>query len=201
MEIKVGDIFSELSQYVVTGLKDRSNNYQLVHTKSNQTVFIEDRYLQQYCISGNSFDQEIKVGREDKKDGTLGIRSIFENIPTGEVFTVEFKKQDKPLSNKKLQELKEKQIEAALEKITKVQKDKKGVLEAAKKELIEIQNNVILPYEEGEIRTLRGYKTQNNTRDGKYQCFDMDLEKDNIRPVNINTILSIITKNVKYIVE
>ena len=45
---------------------------------------------------------EVKVTREDKKDSTLGIRSIFEGIHGSQVFTVCFKKQDTPKSQRKL---------------------------------------------------------------------------------------------------
>jgi radical SAM superfamily enzyme YgiQ (UPF0313 family) len=61
----------------------------------------------------------------------------------------------------------------------------------------------ILPYEEGEERVLRGYKVQFTSRDGKYNCIDMDIADTtaNVRPVNINSISWIIFNNVKYTVE
>lgn len=66
---------------------------------------------------------------------------------------------------------------------------KKGVAEAAKKFAEELIKNPILPYEEGEDRVLRGFKIQFESRDGRYNCIDMDIEDtNNVRPVNINTI-------------
>ena len=68
-----------------------------------------------------------------------------------------------------------------------------------------IQQNPVKDYIEGESRTLRGYKVQFQSRDGRYDCVDMDIEKtekeSGIRPVNINTIESLIYKGVKYIVK
>ena len=61
-------------------------------------------YLKNYTNSADLFETTVKVTKEDKKDGTLGIRSIWENIHSGQVFTVCFKKQDKPKSKRKLQE-------------------------------------------------------------------------------------------------
>lgn len=59
--------------------------------------------------------------------------------------------------------------------------------------------------EEGEDRVLRGYKIQFESRDGRYDCVDMDITKTDkesgIRPVNILTIKWLIFNGVKYIVE
>lgn len=37
-------------------------------------------YLKNYTNSADLFETTVKVTKEDKKDGTLGIRSIWENI-------------------------------------------------------------------------------------------------------------------------
>ena len=58
---------------------------------------------------------------------------------------------------------------------------------------------------QGEDRVLRGYKIQFESRDGRYDCVDMDITKTDkesgIRPVNINTIKYLIFDGVKYVVE
>lgn len=63
-------------------------------------------------------------------------------------------------------------------------------------------NNPILPYVEREERVLRGYKIQFDSKDGKYQCVGMDIERTEkeagIRPVNINTIKWLIYDGIKY---
>jgi hypothetical protein len=131
--------------------------------------------------------------KEDKKDGTLGIRSIWENIHSGQVFTVCFKKQDKPKSKRKLQEEIDAIVEQFSNSIDTVKNNKKGVANAAKNLITELVNSPVLPYEEGEDRVLRGYKIQ------------MDITKTDkesgIRPVNILTIKWLIFNGVKYIVE
>lgn len=73
-------------------------------------------YLKNYTNSADLFETTVKVTKEDKKDGTLGIRSIWENIHSGQVFTVCFKKQDKPKSKRKLQE----EIDAIVEQLTQL---------------------------------------------------------------------------------
>lgn len=70
----------------------------------NLRVVTGMNYLKNYTNSADLFETTVKVTKEDKKDGTLGIRSIWENIHSGQVFTVCFKKQDKPKSKRKLQE-------------------------------------------------------------------------------------------------
>lgn len=199
-EIEKGDIFSEISHYQYIGKNGKGNEF--IHTESGATVTLDDKYVTDLLSTADQYHQEVKVGKEDKKDGTLGIRSIWENIHSSEVFTVCFKKQDTVLSAKKLKELKEEQVTKALEILTKAQTSKKGVLEAAKKELLAIQENPVLPYEQGESRILRGYKLEFTSRDGKYNCIDMDIDSGSkLRPVNINTIEFLVFKGIKYVVE
>lgn len=89
--------------------------------------------------------------------------------------------------------------------IDTVKNNKKGVANAAKNLITELVNSPVLPYEEGEDRALRGYKIQFESRDGRYDCVDMDITKTDkesgIRPVNILTIKWLIFNGVKYIVE
>ena len=155
-------------------------------------------YLKNYTNSADLFETTVKVTKEDKKDGTLGIRSIWENIHSGQVFTVCFKKQDKPKSKRKLQEEIDAIVEQFSNSIDTVKNNKKGVI-------TELVNSPVLPYEEGEDRVLRGYKIQFESRDGRYDCVDMDITKTDkesgIRPVNILTIKWLIFNGVKYIVE
>ena len=53
--------------------------------------------------------------------------------------------------------------------------------------------------------SMRGYKMQFVSRDGKYKCMDMDIERTEKetgeRLVNINTISQLIYNGVKYVVE
>lgn len=200
-EIKQGDILSESSHYKVKSILGSS--VILEHFESKNEVAIDKGYLTNFCSTADGYTTEVKVTKEDKKDGTLGIRSIWENIHSSKVFTVCFKKQDKAKSQKKLNEEIDYLVKQFSADIDKVKANKKGVAERAKKLITELIREPILPYEEGEDRVLRGYKIQFESRDGKYQCIDMDIEdsENNVRLVNINTIKWLIIDNTKYIVQ
>jgi hypothetical protein len=202
-QLKQGSIISESSHYIVN--KVSNSNAWLTHFESGEEVQIGMSYLKHYTDSADFYNEEVKVTKEDKKDGTLGIRSIWENIHSGQVFTVCFKKQNKPKSQKKLNAEISSLIESFSNEIDNVKNNKKGVANCAKQLIEELVNNPILPYEEGEERVLRGYKIQFSSRDGRYDCVDMDITKTDkesgIRPVNINTIKYLIFDSVKYVVE
>lgn len=202
-KLKAGDVLSESSHYKVQGIY--GTNVDLLHYESGDTVSISKDYISRFINSGDEFAEVVEVTKEDKKDGTPGIRSIFEGIHSGQVFTVCFKKQDKPKSKKKLQEEIDVIVENFSKEIDKVKSQKKGVSNAAKALVSNLINNPVLPYEEGEDRILRGYKIQFESRDGRYDCVDMDIEKTEkeagIRPVNINTLKWIIFNGVKYVVK
>ena len=202
-QLKKGSIISESSHYIVESILGSTAT--LTHFESGQQVQISTSYLENYTNSADLYNQEFKVGKEDKKDGTLGIRSIWENIHSGQVFTVCFKKQDKPKSQKKLNAEISSLIESFSNEIDNVKNNKKGVANCAKQLIEELVKNPILPYEEGEERILRGYKIQFSSRDGRYDCIDMDItrtdKESGIRPVNINTIKWLIFDGIKYTVE
>lgn len=202
-QLKKGSIISESSHYIVENILGSTAT--LTHFESGQQVQISTSYLENYTNSADLYNQEFKVGKEDKKDGTLGIRSIWENIHSGQVFTVCFKKQDKPKSQKKLNAEISSLIESFSNEIDNVKNNKKGVANCAKQLIEELVKNPILPYEEGEERVLRGYKIQFSSRDGRYDCVDMDItrtdKESGIRPVNINTIKWLIFNGIKYTVE
>ena len=200
-EIKKGDILSESSHYKVKNILGSS--VILEHFESKNEVAINKDYLHNFCNTADSYITEIKVTKEDKKDGTLGIRSIWENIYNNKVFTVCFKKQDTKKSNKQFTTEVNALAEQMCKEIDQVKASKKGVADWAKKTLHALMSNPIPKIVEGEDRVLRGYKIQFESRDGKYQCIDMDIEdpENNVRLVNINTIKWLIIDNIKYIVQ
>ena len=202
-QLKEGSVISESSHYIVK--KVSGSNAWLQHFESGEEVQIGISYLKNYTHSADLYNEEVKVTKEDKKDGTPGIRTIWESIHSGQVFTVCFKKQDKLKSNKKLQEEINNLVEKFSDEIDWIKANKKGVANTAKQFIIQLVNNPILPYVEGEERVLRGYKVQFESRDGRYNCIDMDIERtekeNGVRPVNINTIKWLIYDGVKYIVE
>lgn len=201
--IAVNDVLSEVSHYKVVGI-NTDDSIRVVHTESGDVVNIGRTYVQNYIKSGDNFVEEVKVTKEDKKDGTLGIRSIFEGIHSGQVFTVCFKKQDKPKSAKQFNAEVNEIVAKVCEEIDQVKSSKKGVAEWAKRTISALMKNPISKVVEGEDRVLRGYKIQFESRDGRYDCVDMDITKTDkesgIRPVNINQIKWLIYNGVKYIV-
>lgn len=89
-EIKVGDVFSEESHYIVKEVK--KDNIIFEHLESKKTISLSNEYVHNMLNTSDQYEIEVKVTREDKKDGTPGIRTIFENIKSSKVFTVVFKK-------------------------------------------------------------------------------------------------------------
>ena len=202
-EIEVGDIVSEESHYVVKEVKSESVVFK--HLESGKTVNLSNEYVYNMLNTSDQYEKEVKVTREDKKDGTPGIRTIFEGIKSSEVFTIVFKKQDKAKTKKQFESEKEAQRMEAISMIDKAKRQKKSMATAYKEALEFVQSNPIKDYTEGEDRVLRGFKIQFVSRDGKYRCMDMDIEKTEKdtgeRLVNINTISQLIYNGVKYTVE
>lgn len=199
-QLKRGDVLSETSHYKVEIINPQ--DVIVKHLESGDSVRLGKGYVAGYVDSADEVIEEVKVTKEDKKDGTKGIRSIFEGIHTSQVFTVCFKKQDKPKTQKALNAEIATLISDFSEEIDTIKKSKKGVADAAKKFAEKLIKNPILPYEEGEERVLRGFKIQFESRDGRYNCIDMDIEgENNIRPVNINTIKWLLIGGTKYVVE
>lgn len=201
--INVGDILSESSHYVVEGII--GNSIQLVHYESGAHISIDRHYVNSFLHSADEVNKVVEVTKEDKKDGTPGIRTIFESIHSGQVFTVCFKKQDKPRSKKAIEADMERKIESFIQAVDRAKSQKKSIAKVAKEHFSDLMLNPILGFEEGEERVLRGYKIQFESRDGRYNCVDMDIEKtekeSGVRPVNINTIKYLIFNGVKYIVK
>lgn len=202
-EIEVGDIFSEESHYIVKEVKSGSVVFK--HLESGKTANLSNEYVCNMLNTSDQYEKEVKVTREDKKDGTPGIRTIFEGIKSSEVFTVVFKKQDKAKTKKQFESEKEAQRMEAISMIDRAKGQKKSMATAYKEALEFVQSNPIKDYIEGEDRILRGFKIQFVSRDGKYRCVDMDIEKTEKdtgeRLVNINTISQLIYNGVKYTVE
>jgi hypothetical protein len=228
-EIQAGDVFSEMSHYVYQGKS--ATGHILTHLESKENVVLSDVYVSNLLKTADIYDKEVKVGKEDKlwtakqisvlTDSDLkdlggitprvgdirvkGIRTIWEEIHSSQVFTVAFKKVDTPKTKKAYAAELEAQRELTIDMIDKAKKQKKSMAEAYRIALEYIQMNPVKDYVEGEIRLLRGYKVQFTSRDGKYDCIDMDIEmkgtESGLRPVNINTIQFLVFDGIKYVVE
>lgn len=83
-QLKQGSIISESSHYIVNRVS--GSTAWLTHFESGEEVQIGISYLKNYTNSADLYDTTVEVTKEDKKDkkdGTLGIRSIFEKIHSG----------------------------------------------------------------------------------------------------------------------
>lgn len=221
---KPGDVFSEISHYTLKEVK--GDNVILNHEEAREEVVFSKKYVEDLLATADQYETTITVGKEDKfwtakqiedarKKNLLnadvevgglkqkGIKSLFEDIGTSQVFTVCFRKQDRKRTKKEFEELKAKQAADLAEEIAKAKKNKKSVTDAAVKAITILQDNPVLPTEEGELRVLRGYKVEFRSNDGRYDCVDMDLPGNtgNIRPVNINTIQWLVFNGVMYTLE
>lgn len=197
-DLKTGDIFSENSHYILTSKNDKKKEYIFEHTESKMSVRLTEQYILDLLKTANSYSKEVEVTKEDSKSGP-GIRTIWENIHSQQVFTVCFKKQDKPKTAKSIAEEQGNIRRIATEKIEKAKKAKKSIADAYEEALAYVQSNPVLEYLPGEDRILKGYKTQFSSRDGRYDCMDIDIKE--LRPVNINTINWLVYDGVKYTVK
>lgn len=202
-DIQPGDIFSEASHYTAVEVKPESITF--IQRETGKKVELSTKYVESLLTTADQFTDTIEVTKEDKRDGTPGIRTIFHNISTSKVFTVKFKKKDTPKTKKALAEEKAAQIATAADLIEKAHKSKKSMAAAYTEALKYVQDNPIQDFIPGEERVLRGYKVDFESRDGKYNCVDMDIvvtEKESgLRPVNINTISELIVDGHHYIVK
>lgn len=219
-DLKQGDVFSEESHY---RFQQRSiKGFEFTHVASGQTITLDEKYVTDLLTPADQFTQEMEVGKEDKywtekqiaeaikkrelpadtkvRVGDVrvpGIRTIWANIYSSKVFTVFFYKQDKELSSKALTEAREKQIAEAMSKL-----GARVVASKIRKVVEEIVNNPVLPSAPGELRKLRGYKTQFSSINGNYGVIDLDITSGSAeRQVNVNQIQELIYDGVRYIVK
>lgn len=225
-DIEEGDIFSEQSHYVYTGKRVGTDKLNFLHLESGQTVGLDEKYAGNLLQTADQYDNEVEIGIEDKKwtakqieDGEKagnwtkgdvrvgdvkqkGILSIWNDIHSQQVFTVNFNKANKELSNKALGEAMALQATEALNKIAQAAKNKKGVAAVAAEVIKDLQLNPVIPIQKGDERVLRGYKTQFESINGVYDVVDMDI-KTGVpkRQVNVRAINWLVYNNVKYLVK
>lgn len=214
-EIEKGDVFSEIVHYTYQGEKD--GQLLMQHHATGAIVSLSKAYVKDLLKTANQYDKTVKVTKEDTfwteskikkagknapdgvREGDLeqkGIRTIWEEIHSQQVFTVCFLKQDKSKTKKAFSEEKNQLIQDLVAKIEKARNSKKSVVDAASEAIEHALDNPILDFIPGEERILTGYKLQFVSRDGKYQCMDMDINEP--RLVNINTIKWLVYNGVRY---
>lgn len=218
-DIRPNDILSEISHYIV--LDVNNDNIKVKHLQSDKEVSLSSNYVKDLLKTADQYNEEIKVGKEDKKwtakqietaikkrelmkDAVQvgevrvkGIKNLWNSIHSSQVFTVSFKKQDKNITAKSVQTKKDNIISEFQDLLNRRPTNDEIAIK-----IQEILDNPIKTVEPGESRILRGYKVQFDSEDGRYDCVDMDItNSSNIRPVNINTIEWLVFDGIKYIVE
>lgn len=217
-EINVGDVFSEESHYVYLG--EKNNSHQFKHLESKQVVNLDAKYVTELLKTADQYEEIVEVGLEDKhwtqkqideakKKGTLeadstvregdlklkGIRSLWSDIHTTEVFSVSFNKKGKELTKKAYNAAIDKQIQEALSEMGTGNVTPADILR-------KVINNPVNMVEKPVERVLRGYKVQFSSVNGVYDVVDMDIEDDgkgsNLRKVNINEIIWLVIGGVKF---
>lgn len=205
--MQTGFHYSEVSQYTVI---DVDGDRCTVRMKDGSKAVISTSYLNSFCICANGYDNEVKVGKQDKywtelqvskmKDNPDGVRAgdlkqegiltIWNSIPVGSVFTVVFKKADKPKTKKAI----------VAEKEALVQKAQEIMFAQSALAMVEyVMANPVLDYVPGEERKLAGYKLTHKSVDGHYAVMDMD--KGEERQVNAATISRLCYNGMLYTVE
>jgi hypothetical protein len=215
-DVQIGDVFSEVNYFTVQALNPNGTVY-LKHHATKETVTVSNEYLEKFLSSADQYQgEEVKVGIEDKlwtakqiadtkrtdvQVGDLrvpGLKTIWDSIGQS-VFCVEFTKKATPLSKKAYDLAVQAKMDEVAEAIEKAQRNKKGVGNVAKEEVLKLINNPILNHIPGEVRTMRAYKLQHTSTDGQYAVMDMD--KGEKRSVNLPTVSCIVVNGVKYIKE
>lgn len=215
-DIQVGDAFSEVSYFLVEAVN--KDTIDLKHQATKEIVTLSHAYVEKMLSSADQYEQgqEIKVGIEDKlwtakqitdakrtdvQVGDVrvpGMKTIWDGIGQA-VFCVQFVKKATPLSKKAYNEAVQAKMDEVAEAIDKAQRNKKGVGNVAREEVLKLINNPILDHVPGEVRTMRAYKLQHTSTDGQYAVMDMD--KGEKRSVNLPTVSMIVVNGVKYIKE
>lgn len=228
-QMEYGDVFSELSYYVLTAQNPIRESYSFTNLQSGESVQLGGTYVRKYLISSSQYLETVKVGLNDKlwtknqidkaeASGEIeknsvrvgdvrvpGILTIWSNIGN-KCFKAIFKKKDKDKTKKALKEEKENRVRQflfAIEEAEVLGNSISAVVERYTTELIE---NPILPFIEGEDREFHGYKLEHVSKDGKYRCVDLKLDPEDdhskgIRQITVSNIKELVVDNVRYIRE
>ena len=213
-DVQIGDVFSEVSMYKVVSVN--KDTVDLKHQATQEVVSMSHQYVEKMLSSADQYSQEVVCGIEDKlwtakqiadskrtdvQVGDIrvpGIKTIWDSIGQT-VFCVEFVKKATPLSKKAYDAAVQAKMDEVAEAIEKAQRNKKGVGNIAKEEVLKLINNPILNHVPGEVRVMRAYKLQHSSTDGQYAVMDMD--KGEKRSVNLPTVSCIVVNGTKYIKE
>lgn len=178
--LKVGDILSETSYYVVK--KVGSACIIADNSIGIKNIELSKTYVEQLLASANQIDKEEKLSQTE-------IISILMSNPRT-ACSVYFQKQDTPKTKKAIKEETAKWVEEA-----KAAFLSKGIIG-----LEEFATNPVKDYIPGEMRLIKGYHTGSQDERGRLQFVDMEDTKVTVpKAVDTRTIEWVIVNNVKYI--
>lgn len=178
-KLKVGEILSETSYYVVT----KKDNNGIEATSHGQTIVLGRQYVEQILASADQF-----TGNIVELNQTDLINTILANPRVA--CSIYFKKQDE---KKKVGDFK-KEKEAKIAEITNAK------VSDIPKLLSNLIDNPIVATIPGAMRLIKGYHTGVQDERGRLQFIDMEDPKVTApKGVDMRTVEYFIVNNVKYI--
>jgi hypothetical protein len=175
-KLKVGEILSETSYYVVT--KKNSNGIEA--TSHGQTIGLGKAYVEQILASASQVDKEEQMSQTDI------VNVILANPRTA--CSIYFKKQDE---KKKVGDYK-------AEKAAKIHQIQNAKVSDVEKLLSDLIDNPIVATIPGAMRLIKGYHNGTQDERGRIQFIDME-DKSIMKGVDPRTIEYAIVNNIKYI--
>lgn len=194
--IQKKDFLTELTKYTFLRKEGDKFIFSAETGEVTEEVQLSEEYVNTFLTSSTYYTETKKVTREDKKNGEPGIRTIFAQIPTHAAFSCIFTKQSKKLKKSEVESNK-KAVLNSFEQVLKAARGRrKSMTEAGLDFVKDLLENPVADTAPGEDRFLAGYKTTTESRDGKYMCMDTNI--NDVRPVNINTLKSLVYNGIKY---
>lgn len=189
-KLKVGDIISETQHYTITEVNANGITARVERTKGSISL-------------GRDYIRSVEMESADIHDNTVEVtKTELANIVRSNpvvAMTICFTKLPKDKSVKTFKEEVSTLVGAKIEELREVQKNKKGVLEAAEQILMELAENPPQKQLPAEDRIIKGYH-KNIMKGGQLEFVDCEIENGyNIRSVNINELHYVIVGNTKYV--
>jgi hypothetical protein len=177
-KLKVGEILSETSYYVVT--KKDSNGIEADSSVGIKGIELSRKYVEQILASASQIDKEEQMSQTDI------VNVILANPRTA--CSIYFKKQDE---KKKVGDYK-------AEKAAKIHQIQNAKVSDVEKLLSDLIDNPIVATIPGAMRLIKGYHNGTQDERGRIQFIDME-DKSIMKGVDPRTIEYAIVNNIKYI--
>lgn len=176
-KIKVGEVLSETSYYVV---KSKTSNGLELYDAHKNIINIGKEYVEKILSSADQF-----VSIEEKNQTEL-IQLVMSNPRVA--CSIYYQKQDE---KKKVGDFK-------AEKAAKIAEIQNAPVSKVEKLLSDLIDNPILPTIPGAMRLIKGYYTGKQNERGRFEFIDME-DNNVMKQVDPRTMEYVIVNNVKYI--